>query len=185
MNKTVTVDGKQIEVTADVAAVIEGLQAKVTAADEKYGKLADTSKQLADIVEAHNKIKADEIAAKDAKIGDLEKQVPTADALQQLADERASLIADVKLVAADIDCKGKDAATIKKEAVTAHYGDAAKIDGKSDEYVSAVFDVLVQSAKDGNTTDPIRDTIKGGDTGKKVSPRDAYLADLGNAWKGA
>lgn len=185
MNKTVTVDGKQIEVTADVAAVIEGLQSQVVDLKAENGKVVDTAKQLADVVEKHTAVKTSEISDLQAKVADLEKQVPTADALQQLADERASLIADAKLVAADLDCKSKDAATIKKEAITAHYGDAAKIDGKSDEYVSAVFDMLVQSAKDGSTTDPIRDTIKSGDTGKKVSPRDAYLADLGNAWKGA
>lgn len=184
MTKTVTVDGKQIEVTADVASVIEALQAKVTAADEKYSALVDTSKQLADIVEAHNAVKASEVAAKDAKIAELEKKVPTADELDRLATERAALVSDAKLIVSDLDPIGKDTAAIKAEAVKAKLGDAA-VEGKSADYVAAAFDMLVATAK-AEPADPIRDAFKSGTTDNKANPRDKYLADTASAWqKGA
>lgn len=183
MTKTVTVDGKQIEVAADVASVIEALQAKIADSDTKYSTLVDTSKQLADIVDAHTAVKAAEVAAKDAKIADLEKKIPTADELQQMADERAAIITDAKLIASDLDAKGKDAAAIKSEAVKAKLGDAA-VEGKSADYIAAAFDMLVADAK-ADDADPIRSALKSGATDNKVSPRDKYLADTANAWKGA
>ena len=178
--KTVTVDGTKLEVTADVAAVIEGLQAKAAHGD----RVKDAAMQLAEIVERHTKIKADEIAAKDAKIAELEGKVPTADAIQSLADERAALVNDAKVIAPDVDPKGKDAATIRKDAVVAAIGDAKALDGKSPEYIAATFDMLVAKAKSDGAEDPIRNAMK---SGKKdsISPQQSYRDSIANAWKGA
>lgn len=183
--KTVTVDGKQFQVTADVAAVIEGLQAKIADGNASYDKLKDASAQLAEIVERHNGATAETIAAKDAEIEELKARVPTADQLQALADERASVIADAKSIAPDLDPKGKGLADIRKEASAVALGDdAASLEGKSDDYIVATFDRLVAAAKN-SAVDPVTAAFKSGAKDAKVSPRDAYLARTANAWKGA
>lgn len=182
--KTVTVDGKQLEVTADVAAVIEGMQAKIAQGEKDYGNLKDAAGSLAEIVERHTKVKADEIAAKDAEIADLKAKVPTADQLQAMADERASVIADAKTIAPDIVASGKALDAIRKEAVGIALGNDAKaLDGKSADYIAATFDRLVLAAKDA-ASDPVTAAFKSGTRDAKISPRDAYLARTANAWKG-
>lgn len=177
--KTVTVDGKQLEVTADVAAVIEGLQAKIADGSTSYGKLKDAAGQLAEIVEKHTKTKADEIAAKDAEIADLKAKVPTADQIAAIAADLANVIADAKSLAPDLDTKGKTADAIRTEAVRAVMGDkASTMDGKSADYIAATFDRLVESAKDGGNA-PL--TIKGVD--RAADAYATYCKNLDSGWK--
>jgi len=180
--KTVTVDGKKLEVADDVAAVIEGLQAKTSALGDVVkeaekvipgatqalvdvkAKLAETEKQLSDAV---------------AKAADLEKKVPTADQLVKMANDRAALIDAAKKIKADVETGDKSAADIRKAVVAAKMGDEAVKD-RSDDYVAAVFDMLAKQAGEG---DPIRDAARGEGGAKKVTGRDAYLANLNAAWQ--
>lgn len=179
--KTVTIDGKQLEVTADVAAVIEGLQAKIAADEKSYGKLRDASAQLAEIVEKNTKVKTDELAAKDAEIADLKSKIPTADQIAATAIELAGVIADAKAIAPDLDTKGKAADAVRSDAVKFALGDkAASLDGKSADYITATFDRLVEAAKSSDGNAPLR---VGGDS--KPSAAKTYSDNLVNAWKGA
>ena len=181
-NKTVTIDVKQLEVTADVAAVIEGLQAKVAHGD----KVKDAAMQLAEIVERHTSVKAAEIAAKDAEIADLKGKLPTADQIAATATELASVMADAKSIAPDLDTKGQTADAIRLAAAKVAMGDkAAALDGKSADYVAATFDRLVDAAKSGSGSDPLRDGFKAGSGAKDAAPHKTYLDSLANAWKGA
>lgn len=182
-NKTVTIDGKQLEVTADVAAVIEGLQSKVA----HHDKVKDAAMQLAEIVEKHTSVKAAEIAAKDAEIADLKGKVPTADQIAATAAELASVMADAKSIAPDLDTKGQTADAIRLAAAKVAMGDkAASLDGRSADYVAATFDRLVDAARSGGGSDPLRDGFKAGSGAKDAAqPHKTYLDSLANAWKGA
>lgn len=183
--KTVTIDGKTLEVTAEVATVIDGLVAKLNAADAEGRAIKDAAAELRQVVEDHTAVKADEIATLKAKVADLEGKVPTADALDAMAEERASVIADARKIDINVETKGKSLSDIRKAAVAKVLGDkASTLDGKSDDYISARFESLVDAAS--NTPDPVANAMRKSD-GKAAEPkgRAAYLDSLSNAWKGA
>lgn len=182
--KTVTVDGRKIEVADDVAAVIEALQAETI-------KQGDTLAEVTKVMPAATQLMADlraELAAKDkiladalAEVEDTKKKIPTAADLAKMAKDRAELIGAAKKIAPDIEIGDQDAAGIRALVVGKKMGDAAVKD-RSADYVSAMFDALASVASDADT-DPIRDAMKAGGTGKQVSPRDAYIASLNAASK--
>lgn len=136
--KTVTVDGLSIETTDQGAQVIEKLQSQI-------------SKLIADAAAAeqtHRTAIADkdrELAKKDASIDELRKQVLDAASLDKIVAERSKVIADAKMVHKDIKVDGVSTADIRREAVRHVIGDAALV-GKSQDYIDARFDVLVESA---------------------------------------
>lgn len=183
--KTVTIDGKSLEVTAEVAAVIDGLVAKLDAAKAEGKAIKDAAAELRQVVEDHTAVKSEEIQALKDKLAEVEAKVPTADALDAMADERASVIADARKVDADVETKGRSLADIRKAVVAKALGDkASTLDGKSEDYISAKFEALVDAA--GNTPDPVAEAMRKSD-GKPAEPkgRAAYLDGLSNAWKGA
>jgi len=182
--KTVTIDGKTLEVTVEVAAVIDGLVAKLYAAASEGKAIKDAAAELRKVVEDHTAVKADEIAALKAKVAELEGKVPTADALDAMAEERASVIADARKIDINVETKGKSLSDIRKAAVAKVLGDkASTLDGKSDDYISAKFESLVDASK---SPDPVAHAMRNSD-GKAAEPkgRAAYLDSLSNAWKGA
>ncbi|WRH62047.1 MAG: DUF2213 domain-containing protein [Fuscovulum sp.] len=161
--RTVMVDGLPIEVADAAATIIEKLQGDLTAA----------RKQVTDGETA--------IAKKDAEIDDLKGKVLTDAQIDARAQARADLLGKARAIAATIVTDGKSDAEIRKAAVVAKLGDAA-VEGKSDAYVEARFDILVADA------DPIKgqgkETVKLGDADKAY--REA-TAELTSAWnkKGA
>lgn len=142
--QTVTVDGISIETTAQAAQVIAKLQGQLDS--------ASTTQQTA-------------LAAKDATIADLNKQLATKDAALDAAKKevlsdadldarvaaRSQLLADAAAVAPSIETKGLSDADIRKAAVTAALGDAA-VAGKPQAYIDARFDILVEDAAAGERT---------------------------------
>lgn len=180
--KTVTVDGKQIEVADDVAAALT----KGTFADmfsnlnktlgDATSALSTASKRAEDA----EKALADEKAKREAA----EKAVPTADQIAKMAADLSITIDAAKGIAPKVETAGKTADAIKREAVIAKLGDDAVKD-RSADYISATFDLLAKSAKD---ADPVAAALRSGagntqDAGKKAS--DNYDAWQRDAWKGA
>lgn len=182
--KTVTVDGRSFEVTADIAAIIEAQQAKIgalsdtlTAAAAVMPKASDTIEDLKAQIGEKDKALADAVkAAEEAR-----KAVPTAADLAKMAKDRADLIDVAKKIKPDIEIGDQSLAGIRTLVVAAKMGDGAVKD-RSDDYVAAMFDALASVASDFDA-DPIRDAMKAGSASPKISPRDGYLADLGSAWK--
>lgn len=180
--KTVTVDGRKIEVADDIAAVIEALQAKSS-------KQSDALSQIEQVLPGATKIVGDlrtELAEKDKALADAvkatddaKKAIPTAAQIAKMAKDRAALIDAARKIDPDIEVGDEDEAGIRAKVVQAKKGDAAVKD-RSADYVAAMFDALLSDAAD---PDPIRDGLKFGDGGKKLSPRDAYLAGLGQDWR--
>ena len=171
--KTVTVDGIPVEVTDQGATVIATLQQRLSDANEVSAKvLTDHAHALA--------TKDKEIAAKDAEIDSLKKQVVDAAALDKLVAARANLVTVAKAIAKDVKIEGLSDADIKKAAVVAVLGDAAVKD-KSADYINARFDILAEDAakKAATSTDPfaaaVRDGIQSTSDADKVVT-DAYAA---------
>ncbi|WP_066770078.1 DUF2213 domain-containing protein [Sphingobium sp. CCH11-B1] len=106
----------------------------------------------ADLATANTTIqtKDGEIAALNAKLKDAEV---TPAKLQALADARADVIGKAKLLAPNIVADGKTDAEIRKEAVSAKLGDAAK--DMADAAIEGAFIAFTKDAK----IDPLRATI--------------------------
>jgi hypothetical protein len=147
--KTILRDGFSIEVT-DQAEVYIGkledrakeLTDKLTASDTKVGELTATVST-----------KDGEIAALNQKLKDAEVSPAK---LEQLAADRAALVASVKALDANIVTDGKSEAEIRKTVVSARLGDAAK--DMDDAAISGAFKVLTTDVK----VDPVRNALSGG-----------------------
>lgn len=130
----IKVDGVDCEVSETVAALIGREQAKASEtvkALETAKKDIETQKARADVAEAA-KATADK-ARTDA-------EAPAR--IEALVTERVALIGTAtKIVGADFKADGKSPVQIKRE-VLAKSAPGLKLDGKSDDYVSAAFETV-------------------------------------------
>ena len=170
--KTVVLGDKAAQVAAADVHLVDAYKAQM---DQK----------LADAVAEHESV----VATKDAAIAKAEAERDAAlarvlddAALDARVQERAKLIADAKAIVPTLDAAGKSDAEIRKAVVAAELGDGA-IAGKSDAYIDARFDILVEDA----ARDPVR-KVAGA---LRVSANDAdtaygeMVSNLSEAWKGA
>ena len=170
--KTILVDGLQVETTDAGEAAIKKLQGQLSDAQAQVGKLT------ADLATANTTIqtKDGEIAGLTTKLKDAEV---TPARLQELADARAKVITDAKKIAGEtLTVDGLTVEQIKKAAVTAKLGDAAK--DMADAAIEGAFTALIPT---GDGADPVRQAVGDGglvNDGNKVVT-DAYaqmVADL-------
>jgi len=171
----ITVDGLSVETTEQGAQAISKLTQD----------LATARKQVEDATEGHAgalAAKDKELAGKDAEIDTLKAKVLSDADLDNMVKDRADLISVAKQVA-DKDYTGMSATDIRKTAVAANLGQAA-VDGKSEDYIQARFDILAEDAGQ----DPVRKALRDGSLQHKQTTVDAahagMVTDLGNAWKG-
>ena len=133
-------DAKDVDLSdgAAVALAVGSLNTSLTDAQTKVGTLT------ADLATANTTIQArdGEIVALNAKLKDAEV---TPQKLQALADARADVIGRAKTLAPALVTDGKPDADIRKEAVTAKLGDAAK--EMSDAAIEGAFVALTKDAK--------------------------------------
>jgi len=80
-------------------------------------------------------------------------------ALDAKVAERADLITRAKAIAPNVVTDGLDAHGIRRAALAARLTDA-EVAGKSDEYVTAYFDIVAKDA--GKTVDPVGAALKVG-----------------------
>ncbi len=151
--KTVTVDGIPVEVTDQGAVVIATLQKRLDDANAKMST-ADAA-HLAAIA-----AKDAELAKKDAELDATKGKVLSDADLDKRVQDRADLIAVAKAIAKDVKTEGLSDAAIRKAVVVAKIGDAA-IAGKSEAYIDARFDHLVEDAAKG-APDPFAAVVKDG-----------------------
>lgn len=155
--KTLIVDGLTVETTE------QGLAAVNKIADAKHEAVKALSDAKAEHETAIN-AKDAELAAKDAEIDAL-KAAKLSDAeIDAKVQARSDLLAKAKSVA-DTDFTGLSDADIKKAAVVAKLGDAA-IEGKTEAYIDARFDILVESA---DKSDPFATAMNDGKPQTKVA----------------
>lgn len=156
MTKKVKFGDVTIEVSEQAAEVIEALTEQLKQAKEEAQASADA--------------KDKELAEKDGEIEKLKGNSMTADKLDAAIAERVAIIADAKKIA-DLDYSKKSPADIRRAAVAAVIGDD-KLKDKSDAYVEARFDVLLDAAskKQEKQTQNVSDF------------NDAYEKKLTKAW---
>lgn len=133
-------DAKDVDLSdgAAVALAVGALNTSLADAQKQIGTLT------ADLATANTAVqtKDGEIVALNAKLKDAEV---TPAKLQQLADARAEVIGKAKTLAPNIVTDGKTDAEIRKEAVTAKLGDAAK--DMADAAIEGAFTALTKDAK--------------------------------------
>ncbi len=171
---TITVDGLSVETTDAGAQAISKLT-------EDLGNALVASDEAAETHKTELAAKDIELATKDAEIEDLKGKVLSDEDIDKRVNDRADLIAMAKQVA-DKDYTGMTDVNIRKTAVVAALGQEA-IDGKSDDYVQARFDILCDDANQ----DPVRRVLRNGDNrpGNDVSKaHDGMVTHLQTAWKG-
>lgn len=177
--RTVLVDGLPIETTDAGAQAIEKLQGQVKDAEQKV--------QAAEA--EHNKTieaKDAELAKKDAKIDELQSKVLDESALDERVAQRADLITKAKRMVDGLETDGKSDSDIRKAVVVSKLGDS-RVEGKSQAYIDASFDLLVDQAE--KDRDGFKSAMADGvsTTGDKTGdPDKAYaenVANLQDAWK--
>lgn len=170
-NQTVVVDGVSIDTTKQGAEVITKLQGLLKDARQT---ITDSETANTEALEARDK----ELAAKDAKIAELEKSKLSDAELDKAVAARADLIAIAKSIKAG-EYKGSPA-EIKKAVVSAVLGDAA-IKDKSEAYIDARFDIL---AEDAAKADPVRKALADGKPDNVNDDGQAeYEARIYGSWK--
>lgn len=176
--RKILVDGLQVETTDAGAHAITKLQTDLASSAAKISQLTtDHSAAMAD--------KDKQLAAKDAEIDSLKGKVLSDADLDKRVAARADLIGKAKAVAKDIKTDGLSDAEIRKAAVTAALGDAA-VAGKTDAYLDARFDILVEDAAK-NKPDAFRQVVQNGGIVADGTAIDkaygAMVSDMEQAWK--
>lgn len=152
--KTFTVDGISVEMSDTAIQVVQRVLGQFDAAKSA---LVDAEKKIGELNTS--------VSTKDGEIAVLKKQVEdgklTPAQIDAAVQARSAVIADAKAITgADVTADGKTDADIRRAAVDAKLGDAAK--GMDDVAIASAFKTLRIVAGDVVQPDPVRDTIKGG-----------------------
>lgn len=191
--KTLTIDGHSVELSDAALIAVSGLQRQLgTAIADALAKdtaLNDAKTSHAEAIRAKDaahaevlKVKDTEIATKDAEIEKLKANQIDDAKLDALATARADVIGKAKAIVADVKTDGVPVAEIRRAVVTARLGDAA-VQGKSDDYVEARFDMYADEAA--TRPDAFRRAVVAAPTfAADADPHAKRKEDLANAWKG-
>lgn len=179
-------DGISVEMTEQAAQAFEKI--KRAHAEDSARRDAE-AKTLTDKVAELETAVAKAEARADAAKADADEARKLADAakpeaLDALVADRAKLIEDAHLIAPALDCAGKDAGTIRREALVAA---GVNLDGKSDVFVDARFEAAVEVAREKGAGAPGRaaaaDLNKArGAANDAQDARSKYLAETANAY---
>lgn len=179
-------DGISVEMTEQAAQAFEKI--KRAHAEDSARREAEL-KALTDRVAALETGIAQAEAKADAAKADADEARKLADAakpeaLDALVAERAKLVEDAHLIAPALDCAGKDARTIRRDALVAA---GVNLEGKSDVFIDARFDAAVEVARERGASAPSRSGAAGiagarGTANDSKDAREEYLSRTANAY---
>jgi len=188
----ITIDRVDYEVPTQAAQAVGKLQARLADAEEETKEKDEELKKKEDEMEEKaEEAKKSEDSLK-AELDDAQSKIPTTDAIDKLVDGRKALIDTVLKLSPDHDWKGKDAATLRAEVVAAQCP-GVQMDSASADYVTARFDLLVESL-DSNSQVQLDQALIKSVTNKdgtvvdnrpeSVIAREKMMKDSQDAWKG-
>lgn len=199
--RKVIVDGIPVEVNDTAAAAIDKL---VQARDKA---LADVKTADAALAEANTK-HTEALAAKDAELETVKKDVITPEARDAMVADWAKLIGDAKRLVPELVTDGKTCLAIRREVIAALAGKDSTAKAVSDavlggkdvqtadaEVVRATFNALAASVKteandgkqqaaDSALADALTNDAKEKPVTTKLVGRDAMIERQANAWRG-
>lgn len=189
----ITIDGIDFEVDNQAAQAVGKLQARLVDAEMETQTEAEKKKIAEDELEmAKKEAKAKEDEAK-AEVDAAKEKIPTADSLDKMVEERSTLVDSVLSVMPEIEWKGKDAETLRKEVISAKCSDVQMDSAEvSADYIKARFDILVVDAAKNpqNLIDEaLKKSIQKDDETVDNRPadviaREKQMKDSRDAWKG-
>lgn len=169
------INGIAVEFSDQGAQAVDHLVKRLGDLDKS---MADLKTQLTDAKKDRDKLQGELDAERSNQITD--------EQIEQRVTERLELIDMARELCKDLDVKGKSLTEIKVAAIN-HVDSSFDLKGKSDEYVTAVFDTLYARREDPATTST-RQAFAGmpanynddiaGEARKRFAERSA------NAWKG-
>jgi hypothetical protein len=197
MTAKVNFDGAEFEVTESVALAItkEREDAKMSYEDMKkkcdeLQAAADSMKSEMDAMEKEMKGKCDAAEGRADAIADemvgLKADLSAAQQINvdSLVEERIALIDKARpSLDSAFDFTGKTVREIMQASIQATRGDSLDLSERSDDYVTAMFDTLADSAPRGDSagTEVLRQAVAS--IASPVSAPSSYMDKLQNGWK--
>jgi hypothetical protein len=197
MSANIVFDGVSFEADAALAAAIAAER------EDAKGSYAEMKRRYEDAMAEASKMKEEMDAMEKEMKGKMDAAEGRADALEQeleavkadleaaqqtnldsLVEERIALIDKARpSLDSAFDFAGKTAREIMEASIKAVRGDSLDLSERSDDYVTAMFDTLAESAprSDSATTDELRKAVASIAT--PVSAPSSYMEKLQNAWK--
>lgn len=193
------VDGIPLEVSETAAAAIDKL---IGERDSARAEAKTAKDSVAGMIDP--KVHADTIAAKDAEIETLKKDVMTPDARDAMVADWTKMIGDAKRLVPEIETAGKTCLAIRKEVISTLSGKDATAKAVADAILAGraldsidadtargIFNALAASVKveanDGgqDQNDDVANALSGKDSKPAVgvSGRDKFLAKSAQAWQ--
>lgn len=157
--KAITVDGIGLEVGDQVSELVAELQRQ----------LADAKAQITAMDAAYQKA----IAVRDAELDVAKASLVSDVEIERRAEARADLIGLARAIVGDVKTTGLSDAAIRKAVVVAKIGEGA-VDGRSDAYIDARFDMLADAIRE--TSDLFAAAVKDGITTPQTSMLAAFSA---------
>jgi hypothetical protein len=146
--KTIKIDGKDFEVQAEVASRLDSLEAT----NSKLKEAEKESKTKMDSLEGKKDSLESQIKSLNEKVEELSKRADSED-INEKVKERIALEKSAKEIIKsdkdDVDLSNLSNQEIKIKAIKA-FSPEFKEDGKSEEYINARFDSLIEIKKDFN-----------------------------------
>lgn len=159
---TIVLGDKAVQVLEKDAPVVDAFKKEILATNTQL--TADFDTQLAQ--------KDAEIAKKDAQIAELSEKVLDGVAMDAAVQARADLIQNAKAICPDVVTSGLSDADIRKAVVVKRFGD--EMNTRSQSYIDARFDVLVEDAASTDQLSKAITTVKPND-GRQMQ-NDAHAA---------
>jgi len=167
MTKVFVANDKKLEVNDEVFAVLDSQKNELEKSEKsvsELNKLVDGLKGELDAMKANNKVKDSE----DEKAAELKK-------FNDAVEARLNVIEKAKKVLKDAELLKMTDSEIKVAAINA-VNKELNLDGKSEEYVNACFDI---------TLDSYKEPKKEADLGKKITANTDAVDYVEAAWKRA
>lgn len=195
----VTINGVDFEVSDQAAQAVVKLQKGLKDAEEEIQTEAEKAKakdkkdkkdQMEEKEETDSEHEEEKEELK-SKLADAKSKIPSTKTLDKLVADRQNVVSDVLKICPEIKWEGKDTMTLRKEVVGLKC-ENVQMDSVSDDYISARFDMLVESVSinsqlnlDNSFTQEVNNDNKVVDIRPaSVIAREKMMADSRDAWKG-
>ena len=197
MTAQVNFDGVSFEVSEGIATAIskerEDAKASYDMMKKKYDEMMSEASKMKEEMDAMEKEMKGKMDAAEGRADALEQELEAVKAdleaaqkvnVDSLVEERIALIDKARpSLDSAFDFTGKTAREIMEASIKAVRGDSVDLSERSDDYVTAMFDTLAESAprSDSATTDELRKAVASIAT--PASAPSSYMEKLQNAWK--
>jgi hypothetical protein len=189
----ITLDNVEYEVEAGLAsALTTHLQRQEQASSEKLdsvqSKCAELQGKLDSASGVQDELKT-QIQSLTTKIDELKADSSEEPDIDQLVSDRIALIEKAKQVLdSSFDFTGKSSRSIHEAVITAVHGDSVQITEKSDDYVGARFDALIDAVSQVDSSIPLQRAVAesmrtdSSTSSSKKEARKKYMEEMQDAW---